>query len=304
MTDLFQNKKSADTAFLVFFAASIAAFWKPLSGLVSFSLDHEYCSHIVLIPAISIWLIYLHWKSIRKTIHTWPLGALLALPAIPILLWAFARKSTLDPGDFLAATTFSIACIWISGFAVCYGSRALWAAVFPLLFLLLMIPLPAFALQAAIHFLQKGSTQITFWLLQLVGQPELKDGFIIYLPKLTILVAEECSGIRSSVALFITCLLVAHLMLRSNWRRTVFVLLSFPVALVKNGIRIASLVLLSLHVDMRFMTSRLHRDGGFVFFFIALLLMFPLLKLLQKHDSGGVSPAAEDFGSAKRTVYT
>jgi exosortase len=291
--------KSADTAFLAFVAVSLAVFGKLLFALVSFAFDHEYCSHIILIPAISIWLAYTSRQSIRAALRTWPTGAVLAVPAIPVLLWAFARRSALNPGDFLAAATFSVVCVWIGGFAVCYGPRALRAAIFPLLFLFLMVPLPGFVLQAAVHSLQKGSTEITYWMLQAVGQPALKDGFIIYLPKLTILVAEECSGIRSTVALFITCLLVAHMMLKSNWRRTVFVLITFPVALIKNGIRIAALVLLSIHVDMRFMTSSLHKDGGFVFFLIALLIMYPFLKVLQRSEAADNLNAAKKFAPAE-----
>jgi exosortase/archaeosortase family protein len=62
--------------------------------------------------------------------------------------------------------------------------------------------------------------------------------------------------------------------------------LAFPVAALKNGIRIVTLVLLSLHVDMRFMTSSLHRDGGFVFFIIGVLIMLLLLKILRKTEPG------------------
>jgi exosortase len=300
MTVRSENTRTLDIAFLSFIAISLAIFSRILFALVTFAFDHEYCSHVILIPAISFWLAYTHRGAIRKAFELWPLGAVIALPAIPALIWAFARKSTLDPGDFLALAMFSIVCIWIGGFAVCYGLRAFRAAIFPLLFLFLMIPLPVFALNAAVHFLQKGSTEITYWMLQAVGQASLKDGFTIYLPKLTILVAEECSGIRSSLALFITCLLVGHMMLKSNWRRLVFVLISFPVALIKNGIRIAALVLLSLHVDMRFMTSSLHRDGGFVFFFIALLIMYPFLKLLQKSETARGLRAAKNLKPAEK----
>jgi exosortase len=299
MTIRSEKIKSADTLFLAFIAVSLAVFGRLLFTLAVFAFDHEYCSHIILIPAISIWLAYSNRKAIRTALRTWPSGTLLAVPAVPVLLWAFARRSSLDPGDFLAATTFSIVCVWIGGFAVCYGPRALRAAIFPLLFLFLMVPLPAFMLEAAVHSLQKGSTEITYWMLQAVGQPALKDGFTIYLPKLTILVAEECSGIRSTVALFITCLLVAHMLLKSNWRRTVFVLISFPVALIKNGIRIAALVLLSIHVDMRFMTSSLHKDGGFVFFLIALLIMYPFLKVLQRSDAAGNLHATKKLAPAE-----
>jgi exosortase len=297
-----EKNKSTDFAFLGFFVVSIAAFVKPLTALVRFSLDHEYCSHILLIPFISAWLIYTNRNSIRRTLSWWPLGALFALPAVPLLVWAIAQKPFLEPEDFLAGITFSIVCIWISGFAVCYGLRAFRAAMFPLFLLLLMIPLPAVALQATTRFLQQGSTDITWWLLQALGQPSLREGFIIRMPKFAIFVAEECSGIRSSLALFITCLLAGHMMLKSNWRRTVFVLIAFPVALIKNGIRIATLVMLSTHVDMRFMTSSLHRDGGFVFFGVALLIMFPVLKLLQKSEVRPTVTQGDHFLPVKRPV--
>jgi exosortase len=293
-----------EIAFLGFLVVSSAAFYKLLIELVTFSLDHEYCSHILLIPFISAFLIYMNRDAIKNSLSWWPAGALLILPAIPVFIWAFARKATLEPNDFLTAITFSIICVWISGFAVCFGMRAVRAAIFPLSLLLLMIPLPTFALDAATRYLQQGSTEITWWLLQAVGEPSLKEGFLIHLPKLTIFVAEECSGIRSSVALFITCLLAAHMMLKSNWRRTIFVLLTFPVALIKNGIRIATLVLLSTHVDMRFMTSSLHRDGGFVFFGIALLLMFPVLKLLQRNDTRPDVSGGDHFLPENRPVCT
>jgi exosortase len=299
MTLFSEKVKTEDIAFTGAIAASLIAFWKPLFALVSFSLTHEYCSHVILIPGISAVFLYLNRNSIRKVLHTSAYGALFALPAVPVLLWAFGRKSTLDPNDFLAATTFAIVCVWIAIFAVCYGFSAFRAAIFPLFFLFLMIPLPAFVLDSTTHFLQAGSTQLTYWLLQAVGQPALKEGFTIYMPKLTILVAEECSGIRSSLALLITCLLAGQMMLRSNWRRTVFVLLTIPVALIKNGIRIATLVLLSIHVDMRFMTSSLHRDGGFVFFFIALLIMAAFLKILQKSEAVRVPPVARHLRRAE-----
>jgi exosortase len=292
---VFGKLKSADIAFIGAMAVSLAVFGKLLVTLFSFSMTHEYCSHIVLIPAISAFFVYLNRNSIRKLLNTWVYGALFAIPAVPMLLWAFTRKSSLDPNDFLAAATFAVVCVWISIFAVCYGFQAFRAASFPLGMLLLMIPLPTVVLQATTHFLQQGSTEITWWILQAVGQPALKEGFTIYMPKLTILVAEECSGIRSSLALLITCLLAGHMMLRSNWRRTVFVLLTIPVALIKNGVRIGTLVLLSIHVDMRFMTSSLHRDGGFVFFFIALLIMAVFLKILQKSEGVRVTPVAKSL---------
>ena len=124
-------------------------------------------------------------------------------------------------------------------------------------------------------------------------------GFSSPCPGVTIEVAKECSGIRSSMALFITCLLAAHLFLRTAWKQFLFVLLAFPLALIKNGIRIVTLTLLSIYVDPSFLTGNLHHKGGFVFFLLALAILAPVLMLLEKseriHDpqAPGTSAKAE-----------
>ena len=59
----------------------------------------------------------------------------------------------------------------------------------------------------------------------------------------------------------------------------------FPLAVVKNGIRITTLTLLSVYVDPGFLTGRLHHEGGFVFFFLALAILAPVLLLLQRSEA-------------------
>jgi hypothetical protein len=45
--------------------------------------------------------------------------------------------------------------------------------------------------------------------------------------------------------------------------------------ILKNGIRIATLTLLAMYVDPSFLTGRVHREGGVVFFRMSLLLLLP-----------------------------
>jgi exosortase/archaeosortase family protein len=82
----------------------------------------------------------------------------------------------------------------------------------------------------------------------------------------------------------ITCLLAAHLYLRTPWKIVVFILLVLPLSVIKNGVRIVTLTLLSLYVDPRFLTGSFHRDGGFVFFLLALLLLFPVFVLFERSE--------------------
>ena len=290
----------AHTAFVGLVILSVIIFWRTFHALALFSLDHESSSHILLIPLVSIYLLWTERSRIFQVVRPSPAsGAPLVLAAITLYLFMASRWSAQDPEQFLPGATFTIVLLWLGGFLLCYGVTAWRRASFSLLFLLLMVPLPAAFLDRSISLLQQGSTEIAYLLFKALGVPVLRQGFLLTVPGVTIEVARECSGIRSSVALFITCLLAAHLFLRTKWRMLVFVLLAFPLAIIKNGIRIATLTLLSVYVDPSFLTGSLHQKGGFLFFLLALAILAPVLLFFQKSEQkavlkdGSVMPKTE-----------
>ena len=290
-------------AFAAMVVLSIAIFWHALQVLVLFSLSRESSSHIALIPLVSIYLLYTERLRVFQIVRTGSvLGGVVALAAIVLYLFVWRRWPIQDPEQFLPGAALAIVFFWFGGFLLCYGGDAWRRASFELLFLLLMIPLPSPILERTIYYLQQGSTEIAFLLFKAFGVPVLRQGFILSVPGVTIEVAKECSGIRSSMALLITCLLAAHLFLSTTWKKLVFVLLAVPLGIIKNGIRITTLTLLSIYVDPSFLHGNLHRDGGFVFFFLALAILAPVLIAFQRSDerklgrNGQVVPPETDSG--------
>ncbi len=150
------------------------------------------------------------------------------------------------------------------------------------------MPPPAFLLDKAIVYLQEASTEATFALFKPTGLPVLKDGFVLTFPTLQIEVAKECSGIRSSLMLLLTGLILAHLFLRSFWSKVIFILFIVPFSVIKNAIRIFTLSMLGMYVDPGFLHGRLHHEGGIVFFLIALGGLLFILWILQRLESGSV----------------
>lgn len=271
--------------FALFAAASSLLLWEAIKGLFVYAMAHESCSHVVLIPFISLALVYVERKKIFLAAQSSPVAGWTALVSGVVLYWTAGRNDSIQDGNgYVVAAAFSIVLVWVGSFLLCYGNQAARAAVFPLLFLLLMIPLPDSVLNRTIYLLQQGSTEIAYLLFKFLKVPVFREGFLLYLPKVTIEVATECSGIRSSMALLITCLLAAHLFLRTYWKMAFFVALVFPLAILKNGIRIATLALLSIYVNPRFLYGSLHRDGGIVFFMLDLAILGPVLLLLQRAE--------------------
>src|SRR5262249_62388208 len=121
--------------------------------------------------------------------------------------------------------------------------------------------------------------------------PVLRQGMIFQLPGMTIEVAQECSGIRSSLVLFITSLVAAHLFLRTQWRRIVLVALVIPLGILRNGFRILVIGLLCVHYGPHMIASPIHRQGGPLFFTLSLIPLFFLLWWLRRGvmgDKGGL----------------
>jgi exosortase len=266
-------------------ALSGIAFWKPLSRLLEYALSHESSSHILLIPIISIYFFIRQRQKMFKEIR-WSAAA--GVPTIAAgasgLMLTQRFLSSSAGADYLFAATLSIVTIWCGEFMLFYGVRAASAAAFPLAVLSFMVPMPESAMAGTIHLLQEGSTAVTCLMFKIAGVPYSRQGFVLSLPTISIEIAKECSGIRSSMALVITCLLAAKLFLRSHWKMTFLVLLAIPFAILKNGARITTLTLLSIDVNPSFLTGKLHHQGGFVFFLITLALMGAVVYFLRKSE--------------------
>jgi len=256
--------------------------------LARFSFQQEQYSHIILVPLVSASLFFLERKRIFSHVEArWGAGLGLLFSGALIYWFGQRHSASASENDQLFIAIVPLVVIWVGGFTLCYGIQAFRAGLFPLLFLFLMVPIPDFFLDRAIYWLQTGSAEVSYAVFQLVGVPVFRSGFVFSLPGVTIEVAKECSGIRSSLALLITSLLAGHLFLRSTWKKAVFILATLPLLIVKNGIRIVTLSLLSIYVDPRFLTGSLHQDGGILFFLLALVILAPILRLLQNSERTG-----------------
>ena len=261
---------------------SSLVFVHPLSAFVRLSLSDADASHLIIIPFITLWLLFVERRKIFADVsYDTTLGGAVLFTAICAgLVTRFAIDPS-QPDVQLSGYVLSLVLLWVAGFAFFFGKSAWRAASFPLLFLFLMVPWPAFLLDRVIYALQAGSAWITKVLFNVMGIPVLREGFVFHLSRVTIEVAKECSGIRSSIAVLVVALLVVHLWLKQLWTKAVFIGSALFIMILKNGIRIATLTVLAMYVDPSFLTGSLHRQGGVVFFAIGLLILLPVLQLLR-----------------------
>ena len=264
---------------------SLLLFSKPVYALIQLASHDDTASHIVLIPFISGWLLYTERKAPQRecAFKMWPAALFIAASGLAALFPLACN--TCAVGITLSAHALSLVLLVIAGFVFTLGSATAKSSWFALAFLLFSVPIPEVFLGKIIYGLQAGSAAVAEFFFNLSGAPVLREGFVFHLPRMSIEVAKECSGIRSSLALLILALLVAHFSFRPFWKKLVFVAAGLCMMLIKNGIRIASLTLLANYVNPAFLNGNLHHHGGVVFFLIGLALLLPIFWILRRGET-------------------
>jgi len=266
----------------------VMAFGQSLFRLAKLSLNDDLYSHVLLIPVVSLYLIWSKRSSLPA--NSGPnRGLALALFAAGGVLLGYAwgktpQETLLEIADSLAPRILSFLLFLVGICAWLIGRRRLRALAFPLAFLIFMVPFPTVVREGLETFLQHGSAAAAHVLFKISGMTVFYENLIFRLPGINLEVAPECSGIRSSLALFITSVLAAHFFLRSPWKGAVLCAAVIPLALLRNGFRVFTIGELCVRVSPDMIDSYIHHKGGPIFFALSLIPFFLLLWFLFRSE--------------------
>lgn len=265
-------------------------FVKPLRLLVHLALTTELHSHILLVPVASLYLVYLSRDQLPRKSRPWISGFLtLSAAAGSILGLAYLSPAASMWDQQLALLILAFVCLLSAISCLILGREYMRAVAFPFAFLIFLVPLPGLVADWLETASQFASAEVADFLFTLFATPVLRDGLFFQLPGITIRVAQECSGIRSSLVLFMTSLLASYLFLRSGWRRAILVAFVIPLALLRNGLRIAFIGWLCANYGPGMIDSPIHHQGGPVFFAASLVPLLALVWVLRRGEEKGVS---------------
>jgi exosortase C (VPDSG-CTERM-specific) len=288
-------------AFFIASAALVLCCAPLLFDLARFAARSELYSYILLVPFISGYLAWTKRRSLSPdaiSARRWaPLPLILGCAGIAGYWLAEMSGRALGPVDALALGTSSFLLLFAGMGCLFLGREILAALAFPLGFLVFMIPLPLGVQVAMETFLQHGSAAVAYAMLQLAGTPVMRQGLVFHIPGINLEVAPQCSGIHSSIALFLTSLLAGYFFLRSPWKRATLAIAVIPLALLRNGFRVFTIGELCVHVGPRMINSPIHRQGGPIFFLLSLVPFFFLLFLLSRSDRAPRRVGTENPGA-------
>jgi exosortase len=214
--------------------AVAAAYWDVGTGLVrQWAADDNY-SHGFLIAPLAAFFAW-QQRAALAALPVRPSGWGAAGVLVAAILFVTGRL-----GAELFLTRVSLVLLIASAVAFLFGSAHVRLLRFPLLFLLLMVPLPAVLFNQIAFPLQLLASQVGEVALRAAGVPVLRDGNVLELETLRLEVVEACSGIRSLVSLLAFALVLGRFGGGSTGRVWLLALATVPIAIAANAARVAA----------------------------------------------------------------
>jgi exosortase len=235
----------------------------------------EASSYGMLVPPIVLYLVWLG----RQTTLALPAqkdGRGLLLVAAACCLFLLGQ---LAAEFFLARISFVLLLAGLTW--TFWGLARLKTMAFPFVLLSTMVPLPALVFNAVAAPLQLFATALATDISQLIGVSIFRDGNIIHLATTSLGVAEACSGLNSLSSLVVGALLLGHLDNASLTGRILLTLLSVPLAIGVNVLRVAGTAVLADY-QPDYAVGFYHLFSGWLVFILGFCLLRLLAKLLLR----------------------
>jgi exosortase len=249
-------------------ALTLAVYYRVLAKLVTDWWQIPDFSHGFLVPVFAAYLVWEKRRTLLNTrlVPSWSGVAVVALGLAILLLGVYGAEL------FLARISLVIL---LMGMVLSFGGWLLLKELrFPLLVLLLAIPIPAIIFNQITFPLQILASKLASALLPLFGVPVLREGNVIELSTMKLEVAEACSGIRSLMSLFTLAIFYGYFMEKSLVRRVVLAAASIPIAIAANAVRIFGTGLCVQYWDPDKAVGFFHEFSGWVMFLVSLGCLF------------------------------
>jgi len=270
--------------FLLILLGSVAfAYYPTWKGLVSAWHSSEDYSHGFFIIPLCV-MIGWQKRNLLATLEVRPSRLGLVLVVLALLLYIVGRL-----GEIATLAAFSMIPALAGVILYLWGSAVLKELLFPLFFMLFMIPVPAQIYSEATIPLQLWVSQISAWLAGFLSIPIYREGNVLCLPHRTLEVVQACSGLRSMMALATLSVVFGYFSLHSNVLRAILFVSAVPASIIVNVIRVLVLILCEYYFSIDLSSGTAHTVFGVVVFALALAMVALIRGVLSMWDNQAVS---------------
>ncbi len=256
--------KKAAGHLLLLVVLVVAVFFDTWAAMVHTWMSSATFTHGFLVVPISVWLIWDRWGSYRALaprFDWWPLLGVL----IAGFIWLLGNLA-----NVLVVQEYAVVAMLIAGVWAVLGHDVAKRLMFPLGFLFFMVPVG----RALVPPMMEFTASFTVDMLRYTGIPVYREGMYFTLSSGNWSVVEACSGVRYLIASVTLGFLYAYLTYSKLWKRALFILLSFIVPIIANGLRAYMIVMLGHLSDMKIAVGVDHLIYGWIFFGIVMAILF------------------------------
>ena len=241
--------------------AFLFLFWLPITRLGRDWWVNPDAGHGLLLAPLSL---FLAWRS----------GIIANAKPQPVLglaLLVFAVLMRYGSGLAAEMFTMRMSLLLALGALVVFvwGLRQILHWWLPITLLVLSVPLPDVVLSSLALPLQLKASALGAALLETRDVPVRLAGNVIQLPGRSLFVTEACSGLRSLTALTALGVLIGGLWMKTPASRIAILVLTIPVAIALNAVRVFITGFLVYYVDPALAEGVMHLTEGWVMFVIA-----------------------------------
>jgi exosortase D (VPLPA-CTERM-specific) len=253
----------------------IVCLWGTLAGIVSTWITNEDYSYGFLIPVISGWFI---WERRSKFKEINIFQDFRALPFL-ILFLLFSVYGIL--GSSYSAVRPSIPFILFFLTLLCFGKHAARLMLFPLAYLIFMVPIPNLMNRYLGEPLKLISSVMGTHIIRAFDITVYREGNIIELPDIQLQVVDACSGLRFLFPLIALGIVYAYYFQKTTWKRIILVMTTLPIAVLTNGLRVGITGILSHYYGSKVAEGFFHDFEGWLIFMVAFAFLFGFGKILS-----------------------
>jgi len=246
--------------------------------LSRFSSDESYYSHGFIVPFIILFLIYQNRNLLPDPFSK----------SSPIGLWLIILSQLLN----ISAKIFYIyslagisILIFFMGLILFLGGRPLFKiSIFPLFFLIFMLPMPEAMISSISNPLKEIVTAHGVSIMRFIGVPIFRQSFSISLPNGQLIVGDPCSGLRSIISLLALGSLYLYLIRDERfWIKFILFISIIPIAIFANILRVSFLIFASYRwgPDSVSPDTFMHSFSGILIFLGSFLMLHLFKKILQ-----------------------
>ena len=234
--------------------------------------------HGVLVFAL---VIYLIWRELQKLIYlpsssnSW--GFVILIPSLLIYMLDTGINTQLLSSIAMFTSVIGLSMLFL-------GTEKTKAILFPLLTMLLTLPIPLVFTEAIHLMLRHIATKSVASILSQIGIPVFTSGTLLEIEGGTLMVADACSGFATLYAAITIAILTAYFC-TSTKRRIVLLLIAAPLAIGVNIIRVLVLALLVNYYGLNILATSAHELSGLLTFMVALPILFIIGKNPINHKN-------------------